>query len=1374
MSGASVRMIRGPRALMAQLALGLVLGSLTSVALAQPAAPTITSLTSGDSAIGLGRRAAVTMGGVLYLPWCGSEGCELWRTDGTASGTRIVKDIEAGSGSSSPSGLTVIGSTLFFAAYDSTNGRELWKSDGTAAGTVLVRDISIGAGSSSPSGLVALGSSLVFSAYGSSSAGIELWTSNGTSAGTTRVADIYAGTTSSAPEELTVVGGFVYFSAEHSLYGRELWRTDGTLAGTTLVSDITPGVGWSDPHHLTRFGSSLVFAAHTPANGNELFRSDSAGTQLVKDIFSGSGSSDPSGIVVTGSFLYFSARDATTGQELWRSDGTDGGTSKVKDIRPGAAGSFPQEIRAFGSLLFFAADDGTTGNELWKSDGTEAGTVLVKDLWTGAGPSSPAGIELKPYGVIFSARGTSGPGLYRSDGTPAGTDLVAETLAATFGEIDQITPLGTAVVVSAFSTSVPFNRLVLLTDPTVSISNVTLAEGNSGTTNATFTVTLSPSVSQTVTVGYATADGSAHSGSDYTATSGTLSIPAGSTTGTITVPVLGDTILENNEMFTVTLSNPTNATLLTATGTGTIQNDDTGKTACASGCDFTRIQDAINAAGAGGSVLVKSTYDSTTAGEVFPIQTLAINQSGAIRITGETDSAGSLTTTVRFRNGGPAVDAFNIVSPGSVLRDLRILPGDSTKVNRVITASRNPGTCPGTTCHLNGLTIQNVLIDFTVIGGTTTPHFNTGNGIDLLADNVSIDKVTIKGIAGNSISVDGDNYTILNSTLDGRDPGNGNAIRGALAIGFGGDKKLLGVACSGFPTNYLIDKNSLVGFKEGISWCTGRANTVSNNTITDISGKGIDTAGSQGTQIFGNILQQNTTAATHGIGLSTNAFQTCTGNTVRNNKVLGRAARDMQRGIVVLSCLQTTIFQNEVRDFADNEGAIYVTMTPGVATKTTIQGNTVIGGNAAGIVYMGADEGATAVDQSVIRDNVVNEFKRTGIVVQFIKGVRSGAGAGNVVAYNTVRAANQGSFGDTHAFNLQNLANTAFDRNTALDTKGGYGFFLANSIGVNGNCNTGSSNGAGLFGQANVTPPYGNVNVNCRAALYSHYDFDGDSKSEVTIYRHTTGQWFMKSSSTGADSVIAFGNPGSDDIPAPGNYTVTGRTDLAIYRYTTGEWYIRRATDGGTTVIPFGSPLVGDVPMPADYDGDGLTDLAVFRTSTANAEWYIRRSSDGATQYVAWGCAACADLGVPGDYDGDGKADVAVYRRSTGEWFIRKSSDTSLQQVPFGDVAQGDIPVPGRYTQATKTDMAVYRSLTGEFFVRRSTDFGTTAAAIGVPSAGDFPVSADFTAAGITDMAVYRPTPPTAAFLIRRSTDGVVVVIPYGNPGSQDAPLTAR
>lgn len=113
-------------------------------------------------------------------------------------------------------------------------------------------------------------------------------------------------------------------------------------------------------------------------------------------------------------------------------------------------------------------------------------------------------------------------------------------------------------------------------DPTVDIANASVAEGDTGPTDASFTVTLSAPAGREVAVDYATADGSATAGTDYTATSGTLTFPAGTTSAAIDVPALGDFINEGNETFTVSLSSPSNATLGTTTGTGTIVDDDTG------------------------------------------------------------------------------------------------------------------------------------------------------------------------------------------------------------------------------------------------------------------------------------------------------------------------------------------------------------------------------------------------------------------------------------------------------------------------------------------------------------------------------------------------------------------------------------------------------------------------------------------------------------------------------------------------------------------------------------------------------------------------------------------------------------------------------
>jgi Ca2+-binding RTX toxin-like protein len=110
--------------------------------------------------------------------------------------------------------------------------------------------------------------------------------------------------------------------------------------------------------------------------------------------------------------------------------------------------------------------------------------------------------------------------------------------------------------------------------PTISIGDASVTEGNSGTTDLVFTVTLSGKAARTATVDYATADGTAQAPSDYTAASGTLSFPRGVTEQTVSVSVNGDTEGEDAETLTVQLSNPVNSQVGTGTGNGTIVDDD--------------------------------------------------------------------------------------------------------------------------------------------------------------------------------------------------------------------------------------------------------------------------------------------------------------------------------------------------------------------------------------------------------------------------------------------------------------------------------------------------------------------------------------------------------------------------------------------------------------------------------------------------------------------------------------------------------------------------------------------------------------------------------------------------------------------------------
>jgi hypothetical protein len=128
---------------------------------------------------------------------------------------------------------------------------------------------------------------------------------------------------------------------------------------------------------------------------------------------------------------------------------------------------------------------------------------------------------------------------------------------------------------NANSVSVLFNdQLSPVVPPGVSVSDATVTEGNSGTVNATFTVTLSKPTNVDVTVRYDTANGTAMAGSDYTATSGTVTIPAGYTRRTFAVAVRGDRLAEPTELFGVNLSAPTNATISDGQGTGTIVDNE--------------------------------------------------------------------------------------------------------------------------------------------------------------------------------------------------------------------------------------------------------------------------------------------------------------------------------------------------------------------------------------------------------------------------------------------------------------------------------------------------------------------------------------------------------------------------------------------------------------------------------------------------------------------------------------------------------------------------------------------------------------------------------------------------------------------------------
>jgi ELWxxDGT repeat protein len=208
------------------------------------------------------------------------SGTEVWVTDGTDAGTRVVKDIAAGEfdafrfRADSPNPFWKVNDRVFFAADDRVHGNELWVSDGTEAGTVLVKDIHPTGGSAAREG-VELDGQLIFVANDGVH-GEELWTSDGTAEGTRLLADIHPSTTS-APRELTRVGNYVFFTASDGVNGREQWATDGTIEGTRML-ELHAGVTGSDAQHLTAMGDTLYFSANDGIYGKELWK------VLVEDI----------------------------------------------------------------------------------------------------------------------------------------------------------------------------------------------------------------------------------------------------------------------------------------------------------------------------------------------------------------------------------------------------------------------------------------------------------------------------------------------------------------------------------------------------------------------------------------------------------------------------------------------------------------------------------------------------------------------------------------------------------------------------------------------------------------------------------------------------------------------------------------------------------------------------------------------------------------------------------------------------------------------------------------------------------------------------------------------------------------------------------
>jgi len=295
-------------------------------------------------------------GNALMMTSNFEDDARLWRSDGTKSGTALVKArLILGSG------LTPVGGFAFFT--DAQN--PLWRTDGTPAGTRKVRGWPDGPnGSTFVFHLTAVARRAFFTVDSLFRVGTELWVSDGTRAGTRLVKDIRPGPARSNPASFAALGRTLYFVASDGRHGRQLWRSDGTAPGTVRVTNLSHSRNSPQIGHVTTCEGSVYFTANG-RGGRELWVSNgrSGSAHRVADLAPGPRGSTPSRLTCIKGGLAFSADDGRNGRELWTVSGPRA-TPVLQDLSPAGA-SHPSRLIRVGSNLYFSANDGNHGREPW-------------------------------------------------------------------------------------------------------------------------------------------------------------------------------------------------------------------------------------------------------------------------------------------------------------------------------------------------------------------------------------------------------------------------------------------------------------------------------------------------------------------------------------------------------------------------------------------------------------------------------------------------------------------------------------------------------------------------------------------------------------------------------------------------------------------------------------------------------------------------------------------------------------------------------------------------------------------------------------------------------------------------------------------------
>jgi len=361
---------------------------------------------------------------------------ELWKTDGFELSKVTDKDIFSIS-YTGPEQLWhqhefigILDSEIFFLSKT----WELWKTDGTESGTTRVSDLSNSASKDSYS---ILDDNALLFYVPSIAVEKQLWKTDGTDEGTFPVNSVFNLYFDSKAESISLDNKHVYFTSDVPEYGNEIWQSDGTLEGTEILKDIFPGNTDGIISDIYRVGNNIVFVGNDGISGSELWKSNGTkeGTSIIKDIFKGDGSSFIKIISATDDNIYFSAYDGTQ-QSIWKSDGTALGTSNFSHLTHNTTNpSFPGPAIKVGSNFYFVANEGGWGYEqnLWKTDGTLEGTTRVISFIGPDSLNNPSITRNSLFSVnnklIFHSKQKQlGLELWASDGSKNGTKMIKDAV----------------------------------------------------------------------------------------------------------------------------------------------------------------------------------------------------------------------------------------------------------------------------------------------------------------------------------------------------------------------------------------------------------------------------------------------------------------------------------------------------------------------------------------------------------------------------------------------------------------------------------------------------------------------------------------------------------------------------------------------------------------------------------------------------------------------------------------------------------------------------------------------------------------------------------------------------------------------------------